>query len=204
MFTQSDHFVRRYGLKAELQGSSSVANQEQYTGNEASPWRTTFVRFHTRFRQHSDSSTRVAIPTRSHVARWVIADQQAFSMLIQDLREIIDDLESLTRNAIPENEDERLAITTNEIKSIDDRESVQILQEAAADENDTMSDAAGVRLQSLDRTAPKSIDQSSLHGTFHTALEAFTTASNDVDDLVRRVVKELGMSNLRQLVTALV
>ncbi|KAK5704509.1 Ubiquitin-conjugating enzyme E2 T [Elasticomyces elasticus] len=183
MFTQSDQFMKRYGLKAELQGSSSsVANQQQHTGNEASPWRTTFVRFHARFRQHTDSTTRDAMPPKSHVARWVIADQKAFSALTRDLREIIDDLESLTRNAIPGNEGERMAITTNEIESIDDRESVQILQEAAADENGTMSDAASIRLQSFVMTAQQRTDQMSLDGTFHTAPEAFMDPPNDLDD----------------------
>ncbi|KAK5722301.1 Ubiquitin-conjugating enzyme E2 4 [Elasticomyces elasticus] len=157
MFTQSDQYMRRYGLKAEPQTPSSVANQQQYTGNEASPWRTTFARFHAGFRQYTYPTTNFAMPPRSHVARWVIADQNAFSPLVQDLREIIDDLESLDASWHP-------------------CESVQMLQDAAADESGAISDAASVRLQALE------INHLSSQDTLHTVPGATATGANDLDN----------------------
>ncbi|KAK4959494.1 hypothetical protein LTR10_004299 [Elasticomyces elasticus] len=176
MFTQSDQYMRRYGLKAEPQSPSSVANQQQHTGNEASPWQTTFVRFHAGFRQYTDSTRDVAMPPRSHVARWVIADQNAFSTLVQDLRKIIDNLESLTRRGIPGSEETRLAMTSNELGRISDSESVQMLQDAAADESGAISDAASVRLQALE------INHLSSQDTLHTVPEATATGANDLDN----------------------
>jgi ubiquitin-conjugating enzyme E2 D/E len=174
IFTESSVLKKRYGLKEEP--GITTRDALQLTDNDGSPWRVTFKRIRDRLR-HSENPIESASHSRHHIVRWVIADQQAFSTLVRGLRDLIDDLETLTRTYIPGVEDRRRIITTFEVESIPDSDSIHVLQEATADEQTIISDAASVRVQFLDQStrdgAPmiQGSDDSSLEGTFYTAPE---------------------------------
>ena len=77
----------------------------------------------------------------------MIKDNRRFEGLVKDLRELMDDLKSLTDfGGISERQRE---ITTLDIGSISDQESIRLLEEAPVNEESIITDAASTRAISL-------------------------------------------------------
>ncbi|MCJ1473348.1 hypothetical protein MMC13_001999 [Lambiella insularis] len=159
LFQESNDITGKYGL-GEESSSKTLAAQ---TGNNASALRETFRRFQARINRSSKDP-------RSTTLRWVIVDQKKFLILVQDLRELIDDLESITRSS------EALArqrvIVTYEIGSVSDIASLELVEDAATDSQDVLSSAASSRIETLSlsrQTGVPGQDAASSHDSFVTA-----------------------------------
>ncbi|KAI9891366.1 MAG: hypothetical protein M1814_002879 [Vezdaea aestivalis] len=153
MFTQGENLKSRYGLIEDCSGAL-VGSQKLPTGNDAI----------------EDRST-----PRSHTIRWIIKDQKDFITLVENLRGLVSDLESLT--AFPDLDSAWRDITTFEVESVQDSDSVQLLQEALADDQSLLSEVASVIVPFSEQHAEQrsyfspEFDRASLSASFHTAPE---------------------------------
>ena len=81
------------------------------------------------------------------LARWAIEDKEKFMELVQHLKDLIDDLESLTRY-LDVQERQRDAIH-HEIESVTDITTLETIEEARMGRIDAVSDAASLRLRTI-------------------------------------------------------
>ncbi|KAH7408750.1 prion-inhibition and propagation-domain-containing protein [Phaeosphaeria sp. MPI-PUGE-AT-0046c] len=80
-------------------------------------------------------------------AKWAITDKAKFSELVQHLKDLIDDLEGLTRwLAVPERQRKIIQL---EVESISDIDTLETMEEARVGRLDIVSDAASIRLWEL-------------------------------------------------------
>ena len=177
MFEESWYITNKYGLRQDSDGQSVAA----LTGNNASALKASFRRFQARIGllkgPHKPRST----------VRWVIVDRDRFLALVQDLRELIDDLESITRSS------EFLArqriIVSHEIEAVSDIASLELVEAAATAPQDMLSSAASSRRERLFLKQPTPDTMSSEGGSatdsFHTVptsiTQAFSLSINPAD-----------------------
>lgn len=140
LFTEIQTLRTRHGLEVDREANTGTGLR--INGGEASAWRMTFRRRRSRL-----SSSKIRSQQNSHLARWIVKDHKDFMLLVSDLRELIDNLESQT--AFHDVQERQRLITSYEIESIPDNGSVQIVEESTADEQGLVSEAASIRLSSL-------------------------------------------------------
>lgn len=171
LFSDGQELNRRYGLFPDPGGSPT---------NNRIIFRETYRRFHARIsKAQSDASFLTT-------ARWAIGDKTKFVSLVQDVKDLIDSLEDITKSL------QMLArqqeIITVEIESITDAMSLRLLEEACSGSKDGISDAASLRLrrirgQSQGGTRPPTLDTQlqslSLEGSFHTAASQLTDSETE-------------------------
>ena len=164
LFTDSEKLTSRYGILKEGNIFKAVTS----TGNQGSVFKRTFARFH---RQISLRTHEISI---SRSARWVIDDEKKFRSLVQDLRDLIDDLEGLTKSA--QFFQRQREIVTYEIESISDTPSLELLHDASIGEDQEISDVASGRLSlarnesvGLPSVLSSIINSLSINETFYTA-----------------------------------
>ena len=142
LFTDSDQLKTRYGLFEERLGPTKSSVPAPVTSE--SVWKNTFDRARNRLQQ-APQSLEVERKHRVSVTRWVIKDQKAFKELVTDLRELVDDLVSLTNfDGVPERQQK---IASAELKNIDNLESLNLLQEATEDDDGLISDIVSVSIE---------------------------------------------------------
>ncbi|MCJ1242180.1 hypothetical protein MMC14_010187 [Varicellaria rhodocarpa] len=133
MFEESREIANKYGLRQDSGGQPMAA----LTGNNASALKVTFRRFQAR------TGLSKSPPNSGSTVRWVIIDRERFLALVQDLRELIDDLESITRSS--EVLARQRVIVSYEIASVSDVTSLELVEAAATDPQDMLSNAASSR-----------------------------------------------------------
>jgi hypothetical protein len=83
----------------------------------------------------------------ANTVRWAIEDERKFTELVQHLKDLMDDLEGLTKwLGIPERQRD---IIRCEVESISDISALEIIEEARWGKTDAVSDAASLRLWKL-------------------------------------------------------
>jgi hypothetical protein len=97
------------------------------------------------FRDRMDRTQKNA--TFANTVRWAIEDKLKFTELVQHLKDLIDDLEGLTKClGIPERQRDMIRC---EVESISDIAALEIIEEARWGRVDAVSDAASLRLWKL-------------------------------------------------------
>jgi ubiquitin-protein ligase len=171
LFSDSQELNRRYGLFPDPGGSPT---------NNRIIFRETYRRFHARIsKAQSDASFLTT-------ARWAIGDKTKFVSLVQDVKDLVDALEDITKSL------QMLArqqeIITVEIESITDTTSLRLLEEACSGSEDGISDAASLRLrrirgQSQGGARPPTLDTQlrslSLEVSFHTTASRLTDSETE-------------------------
>lgn len=121
-------------------------------------------------------------PTKT--IRWVVEDRQKFADLIQHLKDLIDDLEGLTRFAgIQERQQE---LIDQEIEAINDIPALETIEEARASQRDPISDAASIRLWTVrDRfRQPDGSDRAGINSTHMSPASSQIDESEDDFDIL--------------------
>lgn len=90
-------------------------------------------------------------------ARWSVQDKAKFAELVRDLKDLIDDLEGLTR-WLPVADRQRQIIRC-EVESISDIDTLETMEEARVGKLDIVSDAACVRLWELRDQHPENLPE---------------------------------------------
>ena len=179
IFDESQQLMTRYGIRQQSTDHSIAAR----TGNNASALKETFRRFQARL---GSSKPRSAV-------RWVIIDRKKFLALVQDLRELIDDLESLTRSA--DFIARQRVIVSYEIESISDVASLELVEAAATGSQDLLSSAASSRRERLSLRQP-TLATASSEG--EATLDSFYTAPTSIAQVssMPDQPKDLGLHHL--------
>ena len=137
LFADGNVLASRYGLRMDLAEPGLGAS-----GKRRRIFKETYDRFNARV---AKTQTQASLPA---TARWVIDHRARFVTLVQDLKDLIDELEAITRS-LGMAERQR-AIISYEIESISDSASLAILQDACCGTADDISDAASLRLTSIE------------------------------------------------------
>lgn len=149
--------LAQYGLSAEL-------GSDEHAIEDLRPLRRLFERFSKISRRQEDT-----VASRSSTVRWVIQDRARFVDLVTDLRELIDDLESLTYST--ETSRRRTLILKSEIDSLSEPE-LNLVQQASGAGEDEISDTASDRLEVLSRRSILGSESICSRQTYHTAMES--------------------------------
>ena len=177
LFLESTALMERYGLVQEARGDEIVSSSAR------SVFRQSFRKFHIqRSRTTTDASQ------QGSATHWAIMDRGKFTELVVHLRELIDDLESIT--SWPAVTTQQRDIVVEEIDSIHDTDDLQLIVEAEKGQPSILSDAASSRLQALSNDNKSSLQEKQDHDgstneVFHTPRSQFgwdiLTASDAVD-----------------------
>jgi hypothetical protein len=97
------------------------------------------------FKQRLDKTQKQA--SLSYATRWAIEDKRKFTDLVQHLKDLIDDLESLTKFLGVD--DSQREMIRGEIESISEIATLEVIEEARVGHIDAVSDAASLRLWKL-------------------------------------------------------
>jgi hypothetical protein len=148
LFKNGKELRTRYGLKRDQpkQSVRAVASSALDTLVPTNlPIATTLRhRFH-EFRDHVSQVQKNA--KLVDTVRWAVEDGRKFTELVQHLKDLIDDLENLTKwLGIPERQRK---IIQYEVESISDIPTLEIVEEARWGNSDAISDAASLRLWEL-------------------------------------------------------
>jgi ubiquitin-protein ligase len=160
LFSDGQQLSRRYGLRPD-QGS--------LVAHDTIVFRETYRRFHARL---SKTQKEASLFTTT---KWAIADKQKFAALVQDLKDLIDSLDDITKSFRMLSE--RQEVINAEVESITDAASLRLLEQARSGSEDQISDAASQRLRILEnqsnqpraRTILTGIQSLSIEDSFHTA-----------------------------------
>lgn len=183
LFTASDQLRGRYGLVLLHEPNGAVLQ----SGESHKPFRRLLHRFSVSLdvrRSQSRPQTQ-----RGNAARWVIVDRSQFLALVADLRELIDDLECLTRSA--ETTARSRDIISRELETLSENE-LLLIEQAAEGGGDIVADAASSRLATFDQRTIQSLsaDSVSLFGSFYTAPEDNLPEDN-LPDLVAAIPSQI-------------
>ena len=171
LFMEGDELTVRYGMRKE--GASNAVTHQQPPGHP-SPWRGMFHRVQERLNRNGKSPAASCSARDPSTFRWAIVDQRLFLALVGDLRELIDDLESLTRfHGLSE---QKRTIVTYEIESMSDLASLALVRDAGENACDDLSDAATIWLHSIKAQADGIEDASVRDASLFPDHETFTTA----------------------------
>lgn len=198
----------RYGLRLCTPNIDAQSNATLTINRSAPRRRSELILERTgslnRFLARRSRSLRESSALRLVTALWVIDDRTKFGDLVKDLKDLIDDLEDLTRaTEIPRRQ---LIFVEYEIESISDTETLEEIEEARDGDDDVVSDAASARLERLSQgtASIRSSIRSSQVGSFITLESYFTarthfsrtssTAGSERFSLAP-AVQELGMSS---------
>ena len=133
----------RYGLC-----EASSVNKKSLPWYTSAPWpdpRQLGISVGRKFQELGDRIRSTQKGTRpANVVRWVVEDRQKFTELVENLKNLIDDLEGLTRfDGVQERQREFIR---REVETINDVHTLEAIEEARAGERDSISDAASLRL----------------------------------------------------------
>lgn len=177
LLCESTALTERYGLVRES------VEDDVVNGSARSVFRQSFRKFHfQRLRSNTNTSC------QGSATRWAIVDRSKFSELSTHLRELIDDLQSMT--PWPAATTQQRDIVVEEIASIHDTDDLQLIVEAEKDQPSILSDAASSRLQILSNDTASSLqhrqgDDGSTNEVFYTPRSHFgwdiLTAPHAVD-----------------------
>ena len=144
LFDESDVLTERYGLRKweDVLGFGSALDYRP----ENAVWRDMFRRAQRklgRLKRKND-----AMPAKVPATlRWAIVDQDRFLKLVNDLRDLVDDLESMTR--FPDIAERRRRIVAYEVESISDVASLEAVMEAGETDPTELSDSASLLVESM-------------------------------------------------------
>lgn len=103
----------------------------------------------------TDNQEKASVKTSS---KWAIVDKKRFELLVRDLRDFNDSLAAL----FPDVETNTQENMKSQIQSSNNAQSLRLIQEAAADDNHTLSDAASSRIDQIVQGDDKSDKMSSI------------------------------------------
>lgn len=174
LFNDCKKYEGRYGLKRWLR---RLRDDGGATGKEyRSPFRATFARMRGLVQRRDARPDGDMAKRPHHVIRWVIVDKKAFTELVDQLQALIEGLEAVSREIVPNFKQRRTAIARLEIESISDEDSLRLLQEASINQDDdAISDAISAHVLSESRRNGGSHLPTTLALT--SAAESFYTAS---------------------------
>ncbi|KAK5047089.1 hypothetical protein LTR84_007032 [Exophiala bonariae] len=146
--------TRRYGLKECSATGNRLLLPDHAIGPisrmhlNATLWKDKFREFKSRLDKTQEQAPLTA------KARWAIGDKKKFAELVQDLRELIDDLERLTTFAgYSDILRRQREIISQDVASIIDVETLTSMEEACETGTDAVSNAATFRLSQLHEQA---------------------------------------------------
>ncbi|KAF1974797.1 hypothetical protein BU23DRAFT_635606 [Bimuria novae-zelandiae CBS 107.79] len=129
-----------------------------------------------RFRNHQEGDLSPSIISKM---AWAIEDCNKFIGLVRHLKDLIDDLEDLTKGTNVAQQ--QRIIVDHEIEAVDDLEELQYIEEARQGEDDVVSDAASARLERL-TLYTASVSNAT---TFITARTHISSISSRLDEVER-------------------
>ena len=141
LFDQGEAMRKRYGLRRQWAYRSIMSRRRE----RAAVWQSLFQRAQSQY--STPKSAKLAGESHSRVPRahWAIVDRDRFLGLVADLRDLVDDLETLTR--FPEVMERRRQIVSWEVASISDAASLSLVAEAADGGAKEISEASTTRLE---------------------------------------------------------
>ncbi|KAF3939777.1 hypothetical protein ABW19_dt0210340 [Dactylella cylindrospora] len=168
LFEDARELRKRYGLRLGVSGnvlanlvasihigaSGTRASNSNANTSRASIFRETYYEFESRLLR-----TQRRTASRNKV-RWAIADQKKFSQLVEDLKKLVDGLLGLP--ALVDLLVEQEAELVQEIRAINNVESLRLLQEACSMTHQSLSEVASVHLLDIEhRRGVESISENS-------------------------------------------
>lgn len=153
LFKEGKNLRQKYGLK-KCQGQELVISALPAAGSMIS-WlpsgTSTFIqKLHELKRRIERTRKQAGIIS---AVKWAIEDKRKFADLVQHLKDLIDDLESITRHLGIEGRQRE--IIRHEVESVTDISSLQAIEKARLGNPDAISDAASFRLWRLRDQCPR-------------------------------------------------
>ena len=139
LFLESQQFAERYGMRKELDAGNARRCKQDTT-----VWKDMFLRVQQSLRQSGKTPATPPEAAQGSSIRWAVVDRDRFMELVNDLRDLVGDLESLTQ--YPDIAEQRRQIARREIESISDMDSLELVMEAGDAPPDDLSDAASIRI----------------------------------------------------------
>ena len=155
VFANAEALQKKYGLKEELSqsiGLSDLASQAGGLGDNQLVLGSIFKRAYTGLRK-SAKEIQQATPLKRK-ATWAISDKEKFSKLVAEIKGFNDSLDSL----FPDITKSATSKILGEIGESCEIRDLQLLQQAAADEHEEISETASIRLENLGATATTGLE----------------------------------------------
>ena len=161
LFSDGQRLTKRYGLRGDARA---------VVPHGGGVFKETYERFQARILMSQKDAGFLSM------GKWATDDKRKFAALVQDLKDLIDGLEDITRSfQLLERQKE---LILNEVDTITDVRSLELLQEACSKDADHISGAASTRLVQLESMSTQQYQahrvssrqgSSSLSGSYHTA-----------------------------------
>lgn len=142
LFTDAERLKKRYGLRYITDNAEERAIIPSTSSGGISTLKLSYQRFLTRISQNQRISSTA---TKAH---WAIRDKQKFTNMLADLKDLIDGLRDITKSF--SDLERQQVMLKDEISSLSDIGSLQLLQEALAENYDGLSDVASQRIIAIE------------------------------------------------------
>jgi ubiquitin-conjugating enzyme E2 D/E len=171
LFEDGDELKHRYGLDSDMTLPEHPETSNPTDFSMLQVLTDQYNRFEQRIKRVKGHTGRLG------TVRWAVSDRTRFTTLINHLKELVADLETLTMG-IGSCQKQR-QLVDREMKRIIDLSELQIIEEAGQDDDDPVSDAASARISTL-RTQPSGTSNRSYHTVAYTGPTSILAAIEPV------------------------